>query len=234
MRSAKAVLVCIFLTLLVALPILSQRFTHMFRGIIRIAGNANPSLNTRIQLRRLGVPVYEIFVHGNSFEFRNVEEGRYTLVADDPDYQTVIQDIEVPGAGLVIDFRLRRKATPLPAEAVPVWDLKVPAAARREFEAAERKISEKKCADALVHLKKAIHAYADYGEAHLAMGECYGGMGQLEPAEQEFKLALEQPHKPELHLLLGNIYKRMGNQALVARQLELYAEEKSNASGNRK
>jgi len=82
--------------------------------------------------------------------------------------------------------------------------------------------------DAIDYLKKAIHAYADYGDAHNALGQCYAQISQLEAAEQEFKRALAQPHKPEVHLQLGNVYYREGNQALIARKLNLYAEEKAN------
>jgi tetratricopeptide (TPR) repeat protein len=233
MRSGKVMIVCVVLTLLVSLPMLAQRFRFTLRGSIRTAANANPSLNTHIQLQRWGMPIYEIYVYQSSFQFRDVEEGHYTLVADDPDYETVLEDIDVPSGGVVIDFRPRRNAVRR-AEAVTVWDLKVPEPARRQFEAARNKVLENKCSDALALLKKAIHAYAEYGDAHEAMGECYVRMDQLESAEQEFKRALEQPHKPELHLLLGNVHTRQGKQELAARQLELYAEEKSKAQGNQK
>jgi tetratricopeptide (TPR) repeat protein len=232
MRSGKVIIVCVFFALLVSLPTLAQhRFT--LRGAIRTPANANPSLNTRIQLQGFGVPIYEMFVHESSFELRNVEEGHYTLVADDPDYETVLQEIDVPSGGVMIDFRPRRNAVRR-AEAVTVWDLKVPEPARRQFEAAKKKILEYRCSDALALLKKAIHRYAEYGDAHEAMGECYVRMDQLESAEQEFKRALEQPHKPELHLLLGTVHTRQGKQALVARQLQLFAEEKSKVQGNQK
>ena len=79
---------------------------------------------------------------------------------------------------------------------------------------------------ALDRLKKAIDIYAQYGDAHKAMGECYAQMNQLETAEQEFKRALEQPHAAELHLLLRKIYIREGEEALAVRQLEFYTEEK--------
>ena len=233
MRSGQVMIVCVFLTLLVSLPTLAQRSRFTLRGAIRTPANANPSLNTRIQLQSVGMPIYEMYVHESSFELRNVEEGHYVLVADDPDYETVLQEIDVPSGGVVIDFRPRRNAVRR-AEAVPIWDLKVPETARRQYEAARNMVLEDKCSDALTLLKKAIHAYAEYGEAHGAMGVCYSRMGQLESAELEFKRALEQPHKPELHLLLGNVHTRQGKQALVARQLELYAEEKSKVQGNPK
>src|SRR5262245_40119618 len=226
MRSGKVMIVCVFLTLLVSLPTLAQRFRFTLRGIIRTPANANPSLNTRIELQRFGVPVLEMYVHESSFLVRDLEEGHYTLIAVDPDYETVQEDIDVPSAGVVINFRPRRNAVQR-AEAVPVWDLKVHEPARRQLEAARNKVLENKCSDALALLKKAIRTYAEYGDAHEAMGECYARMDQLESAEQEFKRALEQPHKPELHLLLGNVHARQGKQALVARQLEWYAGEKS-------
>jgi len=87
---------------------------------------------------------------------------------------------------------------------------------------------------ALDRLKKAIDIYAQYGDAHKAMGECYAEMNQLETAEQEFKRALEQPHTAELHLLLRKIYVREGKEAFGARQLELYTEERPIRQPNRR
>src|SRR5262249_39989702 len=131
----------------------------------------------------------------------------------------------VPGEWPVIDLHPERNATG-PAEAVSVTDLRIPKSARRHFAAAQNKLLEHDCMHALERLKKAIDIYAEYGDAHKAMGECYAEMNQFETAEQEFKLALEQPHTPELHLLLRKIYVRAGKEAFGARQLELYAEEK--------
>jgi tetratricopeptide (TPR) repeat protein len=197
-----------------------------------VAPNGTGPLNARIQLQRFGVPVYEVFVYQSSFEFRNVEEGRYTLVADNAGYERVLQDVDVPGDDVMIQFRPRRDLVRR-AEADAVLDLKIPEPARRQFETARRKAGENKCGDALGHLKKAIQAYAAYGDAHQAMGECYVRMNQLEAAEQEFKRALEQPHRPELHLLLANVYNRGGRQAWFERQVELYTQEKANPSGGR-
>jgi Flp pilus assembly protein TadD len=116
---------------------------------------------------------------------------------------------------------------------VPVWQLRVPESARRQFEAARTKLQENNCAGALNHLRKAIQSYADYGDAHTALGECYAQMDQFDAAEQEIKHALEQPHRPELHLFLGKIYAREGNPSLQARQLHLYEEEKPPQQSNR-
>src|SRR5262249_36202883 len=145
------------------------------------------------------------FLREHRFEFFNIEGGQYTLVVDAPGYQTVRQDVDVPGEWPVIDLHPERNATG-PAEAVSVTDLRIPKSARRHFAAAQNKLLEHDCMHALERLKKAIDIYAEYGDAHKAMGECYAEMNQFETAEQEFKLALEQPHTPELHLLLRKIY----------------------------
>ena len=114
-----------------------------------------------------------------------------------------------------------------PAETTSVWELRIPESARRQFLAGNKKLMENNCAKAVDHLKKAIQTYAEYGDAHRAMGECYALADEIETAEREFKLALEQPHMPDLHLLLGKIYARQANEGLLVRQLELYlAEEK--------
>ena len=119
MRSGKVIIVCVFLTLLVSLPTLAQRFRFTVHGVVRTVANANPSLNTRIQLRRFDVPIYVMYVHESSFQLRDVEKGHYTLVADDAGYETVLEDIDVPSGGVVIDFRPRRNAV---RGADPVWD----------------------------------------------------------------------------------------------------------------
>ena len=60
---------------------------------------------------------------------------------------------------------------------------------------------------------------------HIAAGVRKLADNKLEAAEEEFKRALEQPHRPDLHLELGKVYARQGNEGLLARQIELYVEE---------
>jgi tetratricopeptide (TPR) repeat protein len=232
MRSAMTVIISVFFMLLADSASLAQMSGNTLRGFVVTAHSGSPAA-VRMRLQRFGMTIQEMSLHENRFEFFNVEEGRYTLVADAAGYKTVIEDINVPGESPVIELHPQRKAVQR-AEAVPVWDLKVPESARRQFEAAKSKLREKNCVDALDHLKKAVHTYAEYGDAHKAMGECYAQMNQLEAAEQEFKRALDQPHAPELHLLLGKIYVREDNRALLERQLELYVEEKPIQQRNRR
>src|SRR6185369_9154677 len=108
----------------------------------------------------------------------------------------------------------------------PFSDLKIPKSARAQFQAGQRKVTEDKCTDAIALLEKAVRNFPEYGDAHRSLGECYARLTQWDAAEREFKLALEQPHRRDLHLLLGRVYERSEKNALRERQLELYAAEK--------
>ena len=233
MRSAISIIVSLVFMFLAPSTSLAQMFAHTLRGNVRVTANSGPLALVRIQLQRDGMTIQATFLHANGFEFLNVPGGQYTLIVDAPGYETVRQDVAVPGDWPMIDLRPQRNALQ-PAEAVSVWNLRVPKSARRQFQAAQSKLSEHNCAHALDHLKRAIEIYAEYGDAHRAMGECYAQMNELETAEQEFKRALEQPHRAELHLLLRKIYIREAKEALAVRQLELYAEEKPIRQPNRR
>lgn len=226
MRSAISIILILFFMFLLASTSSAQLLSNTLRGTVRIANGA-PYVVVRVQLQKSGVPLQVTFLRESRFEFVNIEGGQYTVVVDAPGYETVRQDVEVPGEWPLIDLRPQRNAAQA-AGSVSISDLTIPKSARRQFAAAQSKLLEHDCMHAIDRLRKAIDIYAQYGDAHKAMGECYAQMNQLETAEEEFKRALEQPHTPELHLQLRKIYVRGGKEALGARQLELYAEEKPN------
>jgi tetratricopeptide (TPR) repeat protein len=233
MRSAISIIVSLFFMFLAPSTSLAQMFAHTLRGNVKVTANSGPFAAVRIQLQREGMTIQVTFLRANGFEFLNVPGGQYTLIVDAPGYETVRQDVDVPGDWPMIDLHPQRNAVQ-PAEAVSVTNLRVPKSARRQFAAAQSNLLEHDCMHALDRLKKAIDIYAEYGDAHEAMGECYAQMNELETAEQEFKRALEQPHSAELHLLLRKIYIREGKEALAVRQLEFYAEEKPIRQPNRR
>jgi len=210
---------------IVMLALSVQGPTYTVHGMVTAPPHLSAAEMVRVRLERFGgMPIQEVFLHENRFDIRDVARGHYTLVVNAPDYEAAQQEIDVPGDTPVIALRPKRSRKRMTAEATPVWDLKVPKSARREFDTAAKR-GQDNCADALEHLKKAIIMYADYGAAHHAMGKCYAQLNQIEAAKQELKRALELPHSPDLHLSLGLLYSREGNPALFRRQMELYGEE---------
>jgi len=209
-----------------SLPTAAQVLVYTVHGMVMGPPHLSAAEMVRVRLERFGgMPTHEVFLHENRFNIRDVERGHYTLIVTAPDYETVQQEIDVPGDAPVISLRPKRSRVRAAAETVPVWDLKVPKSARREFDAATKQRGQDNCPDALEHLKKAVQMYSDYGDAHHAMGKCYARLNQMDAAKQELKRALELPHSPDLHLSLGLLYSREGNPALFRRQMELYGEE---------
>src|SRR5262245_61356350 len=173
MRSAIAIIVSLVVILVVDSSSWAQRYVDTVRGNVRVTGGAVSPNSVRVQLQKFGLTIQEMFLRESGFEFRNVEEGRYTLVVDAPGYIKVQEDIEVPGERPIVLLRPDGKTAQQPAEGVPVWALRIPESARRQFETAKNKLQEDNCGDALKHLKKAVRVYAEYGDAHYAMGQCY-------------------------------------------------------------
>jgi tetratricopeptide (TPR) repeat protein len=194
------------------------------RGTVSISASFAPPAFVRVRLEQFGMTIQEVHPRENRFEFRNVDDGHYTLVADAPGYETAHEEVNVPGDWPQLVLRAKRE--PLQrAEAVSVLDLKVPKAARQQFQAAKRELNQHNCQNAITHLKRAINTYVEYGDAHQTIAGCYAQLKDFESAEREYKRALEQPHAPELHLQLAKIYESANNPMLRARQLQLYAEE---------
>jgi len=83
-------------------------------------------------------------------------------------------------------------------------DARVPGPARREYEKAVRLFLQKKYDSAVEHLKKSIAVYANYVEAHNALGAAYLQLGQNEPARAEFaKAVMLDDHIPRSYVNLG-------------------------------
>jgi tetratricopeptide (TPR) repeat protein len=235
MRSAMTIIVSVSLALFIeSVYLAAQQTAGGLQGIISVNSNAAAPPVVRLRLQMFGMTIQETFSRDRRFAFSNIGPGRYTILADAAGYDTVSQTVDLPWEQFTV-IELRRQANGTrPGEIEPVWDLRIPESARRQFAVGKKKLLENRCAEAVDHLRKALNAYEEYGDAHRAMGECYARMEQAEAAEKEFKRALEQPHLPDLHLLLGKIYAHRGNETLLQRQIELYvAEEKPSPQRDR-
>jgi len=224
MRSAMTIIGPVCLTVLFATVAPARPVAESLRGIVKVtAGNEVPAV-VRVQLRILSAIVREAFPSEGRFEFLNLAPGRYTIVVEAPGYETVTREVDVPGEWLTVLELQPRLGNTHKTEVLPIWNFKIPDSARRQLAAGARLMGTD-CNEAIEHMRKAVRIYAAYGDAHRAMAECYAKMNELELAVQEFKKALEQPHEPDVHLQLGNIYAKQHDAALVTYQLELFVEE---------
>ena len=224
MRSAMTLIGTVCLALLFATAVPARPVTEVLRGIIKVTADGEVPALVRVQLKLLSVTVGEAFPRDGRFEFLGLVPARYTIVVEAPGYETVIREVDVPGEWLtVLELRPLRKNTQK-TEVLPIWNFNIPDSARRQLAAGARLMGTD-CNVAIEHMRKAVRIYAAYGDAHRGMAECYAKMNELEPAVQEFKKALEQPHEPVVHLQLGNIYTKQHNPELATYQLELFVEE---------
>ena len=224
MRSAMKMIGPVSLALFFASVSSARWVSQDLRGIVKVTANSGVQAAVRVQLKLLTIVVAEALTRDGRFEFPNLAPGHYTLVADALGYETVSLEVDVPGQWYtVLELRPERKNNPK-TEVLPIWGLKIPESARRQL-AAGAGLMGTDCREAIEHFRKAVRIYAAYGDAHRAMAECYGKMNEFELAVLEFKKALEQPHEPDVHLQLGNIYARQNNAALATYQLQLFVEE---------
>jgi Flp pilus assembly protein TadD len=128
----------------------------------------------------------------------------------------------------VVDIRLSRIATervtlqpehssapkPVPPEGagatVNARDERIPSDARKEFEAAQKSLTEKHDAEGgIKHLRKAIQVYSDYSQAYLLLGLTYLELGRLEDARVALDKANElNPDAPGGYFGLGTLFNQ--------------------------
>jgi len=91
-----------------------------------------------------------------------------------------------------------------PSSSVSRFDMKAPAAARREYDKGLKLLMQKNEKSALPHLAKAIEIYPDFVSAHNALGSAYLDLGQNEEARNEFARVVSlDDHLPRAHWNLG-------------------------------
>jgi Tfp pilus assembly protein PilF len=83
-------------------------------------------------------------------------------------------------------------------------DVKIPDAARKDFEKGVKRANDNKPEQALKHFQDAITAYPTYYAAITAMAEQYSKLQRYEESVTAFKKAIEmKPDRPEAHTGLG-------------------------------
>jgi len=170
-----------------------------------------------VELHRLGMLQERTYTESRGeFEFTRLVMTEYVLRVRHeghlPVERLVNMNVEVGGRGSVYNVTLLLepvpgKPPPQPAPALSMRELKVPAAARREFEKGYRELDERKNPAASVeHFRKAIELYRDYDEAYVQLALAYFQQRQRANALRTLSAAVEvYPRNARAYALLGKV-----------------------------
>jgi tetratricopeptide (TPR) repeat protein len=86
----------------------------------------------------------------------------------------------------------------------------IPPAAKKEYDAGQKAVSEKQDAEGgIKHYRKAIQLYDKYAEAYLALGLIYLELGKFEDAQAALQKSTElNPNAPGGYMALGTMYNQ--------------------------
>lgn len=177
-------------------------------------------------------------------------QGRFTFDAlERAAYHLIVQGQGFQSLDRVVDIRVSRVANEritlhpdhvasaakaLPPEGasatIDARDERVPPEARKEFETAQKSLTEKQDAEGgIKHLRKAIEAYHEYAQAYLLLGLTYLELGKFEDSRVALEKANElNPTAPGGYFGLGTLYnqekKYEDAEKILTHGLELKAE----------
>jgi len=213
----------VFGLLLAAVQFLSQEsqaqqpaLAGQITGQVRYSDGGQPAFNIIVNCdaQAGGSCGQEMTDRSGRFRFTGLALAQYVISVRVPGYAEQRQEVELltsPSANL--QFQLRPDGTP---RATPsgssLVDVRVPAAAKKEFDQATALIAAAKkesLTEAVRHLEKAVNIYPQYVEANLMLGTTYMDLTQWDKAEQILKRTVElDPQAGNALLALGELYFR--------------------------
>jgi tetratricopeptide (TPR) repeat protein len=144
------------------------------------------------------------------FEFRGINNGNYDLRIRSHGYHEELIAVILPTTSSreVLEVKLRPvESTPVgPPTTVSVRDLKIPDAAKREYQKGVEERQRNQCAKAIPHFDKAIAAFSTYGEAYNELGNCLKETENLAKAETAFRKAIEYTTSVYPSMNLADLY----------------------------
>jgi tetratricopeptide (TPR) repeat protein len=204
-----------------ALPAYAADIEIMVRSASRIA-----IVSATAQLRRDTFILEEHLVGSNGrLEFRNLSQGTYSVRVRAEGFH----DEEVPvlivrnNSREVLRVELRPVEQPRPNRAglTSVYDLQIPAAARREYDQGLKDRAGKDgCAKAAPRFQKAVSLYSEYADAHHELAKCFQESSRFDQAIDAFRDAIRYGSSIFPYIALADLYGAR-NRAADARQVLL-------------
>jgi tetratricopeptide (TPR) repeat protein len=203
-------------------------------GTVRATKNA-PISDATIQVLRQQFVIMERRTGSDGrFDFHNLMNGSYVVRVRAHGYKE--RDVEVllllPESRDVLEIELKSvvEDAPIPpAGAVSAVVLKIPSAAKSDYEKGLEERRRGQCAKAIPRFQKAIAAFEKYGDAHNELANCFKDVGELSRAEESFKKAIQYTATIYPSLNLADLYsgqKRYAESEEVLRKsLDLHPSE---------
>jgi hypothetical protein len=198
----------VFSLLSAGLPLYAAEVEIMVRSASRVA-----VVSATAQLRRDTFILEEHLVGSNGrIEFRNLTQGTYSVRVRAEGFH----DEEVPvliaraSSREVIRVELRPvepPRTPNRGGVASVYDLQIPASARREYEQGLKERSGKEgCIKAVPRFEKAIALYGEYADAHHELAKCFQEASRFDRAIDSFWNAIRYGSSIFPYIALSDLY----------------------------
>jgi tetratricopeptide (TPR) repeat protein len=153
------------------------------------------------------------------FNFDGLTPSIYTLTIEGQGFKPYTAFIDISMSKMWNDRITLQPDHPHDAKTVPpegagatvnAQEAEVPAAARKEYEAGQKSVSDKHDAEGGVkHYRKAIQLYDKYSDAYLALGLLYLDLQKFEDAQGVLQKANEiNPNAPGGFMALGAMYNQ--------------------------
>lgn len=148
-----------------------------------------------------------------TFRFSRLVKGQYTITATAPGYRITPQQVDInrfiPRVHLLLQLEVEGETFRSRSRPGEVVDVNVPEKARSEFEKGKAALTQKKVADGILHLEKAITFHKDYYEAQTLLAGAYMDQEKWEKASSTLHRALDiNPSSVDAMISLGEVYRR--------------------------
>ena len=187
---------------------------QQIQGEVRYASSGQPIIGALVRCDGTGGVSEQLTDRSGKFYFR-VSPGHYTVSTRQPGYSEEQRSVDMMDTQQSEYMFLRLRPAPSTTPALPkatVLDSNVPEAARKEYEAGyilfRQQPTEKKLAETVSHLEKAVSLYPNFFEALLLLGSTYMDQHQFAKAEISLRQAAAlNPKEGEPLFALGEIYR---------------------------
>jgi Tfp pilus assembly protein PilF len=214
---------------------------HVVTGHVRDEQSNTPLQGVQLQITGSGLQTRPSVVSnsGGEFQFTELKDGDYSVVASKPGYISVNVGVTVLRSGAIpLTILLHRSPSSGPAapgNPISVRELHIPERAQAAFDKGRRLLEEQRQpAEAIAEFQRAIQVFPDYYEAYTEIGIANFQMRKPDEAERALSKSIELSASKSLEplYLLADLYnsqRKYAQSEPLARQAVALNEDSWNA-----